>query len=72
MCFFFLKTEPGAELALATENGVAVKLVDKAAGEEAVLSAEDVDPAVAIGDDNGTPPLAVAVDAMVVLLLLCS
>ena len=72
MCFFFLNTDPGTELALPTAPGTTVEIVDKAAGEEAVMSAEDADPAVAIGDDDGRPPFAVAVDAIIVLLLLCS
>ena len=29
------------------------------------MSAEDTDPAAAIGDDDGMPPLAAAVDAMI-------
>ena len=65
-CFFFLKTDnSGAEPTPTGDPGAVTELVDKGVGEETVLSVEDTDPAAAIGDDDGMPPLAAAVDAMI-------
>lgn len=60
--FFFLKA--GAAAAPAAEPGAVTAMVDEAAGEEAVWSAEDADPTV-VGDDDGVLPFAAAVDAMI-------
>lgn len=61
MCFLLRKVG-GAVLA---EPGVVVEVAEEGMGEEEVASADGADPGAAIGDDDGTPPLTVAVDAMV-------
>ena len=64
-CFSFFKTDPGTGVAPGSDPGEEPELADRAEGEEAALSEGDVDPVLAMGGDDGTPPLAVAVDAIV-------
>lgn len=47
------------------EAEAAAEVVEEGIGEEEAASADGADPAAAIGEDDGPPPLTVAVDAMI-------